>query len=131
MKSRYTFALVIVASFVLGATGQGLHAQETSPAYVVAEITVTDQDRYTKEFMPLAVEAIHAAGGEFLARGGKTESLEGAPPAPRVVVFLFESMDKVRAWWNSSARKDADAIGEKYAKFRIYVVEGALDTSQL
>jgi uncharacterized protein (DUF1330 family) len=131
MKSRYGFALAIVASFLLGATGQCLHAQEAPPAYVVAEITVTDQDKYTKEFMPLAVDAIHAAGGEFLARGGKTESLKGAPPAPRIVVFIFESMDKAQEWWNSSARKDADAIGEKCAKFRVYVVEGALDTSQL
>ena len=37
----------------------------------------------------------------------------------------FESMAKVQAWWNSPARKDADAIAEKYASFRVYAVEGA------
>jgi hypothetical protein len=33
-------------------------------------------------------------------------------------------MDKAQSWWNSQARKNADAIGEKYATFRIYAVEG-------
>jgi uncharacterized protein (DUF1330 family) len=40
-------------------------------------------------------------------------------------VLKFESMDKAQAWWDSPARKNADAIGEKYATFRIYAVEGA------
>jgi hypothetical protein len=56
---------------------------------------------------------------------GKTVSFQGAPPESRIVVLKFESMDKAQAWWDSPARKNADAIGEKYATFRIYAVEGA------
>jgi hypothetical protein len=33
-------------------------------------------------------------------------------------------MDKAQAWWNSPAVKDLNAIGEKYAEFRTYLVEG-------
>jgi len=33
-------------------------------------------------------------------------------------------MDKAQAWWNSPAQKAAQAIGDKYATFRSYIVEG-------
>jgi hypothetical protein len=36
----------------------------------------------------------------------------------------FESLGKVQAWWNSAARKNADLVGEKYATFRVFAVEG-------
>jgi uncharacterized protein (DUF1330 family) len=50
--------------------------------------------------------------------------LSGSPPASRVVVIQFESLDKAQAWVNSSAYKAAQAIGEKYATFRAYQAEG-------
>jgi uncharacterized protein (DUF1330 family) len=81
--------------------------------------------QYKIEFIPPATKAIQDAGGKYVIQGGKTISFEGEPPAPRVVVFQFESMDKAQSWWNSQARKDADAIGDKYATFRVYAVEGA------
>jgi uncharacterized protein (DUF1330 family) len=31
-------------------------------------------------------------------RGGKSISMHGAPPASRVVVVQFESIDKAQAW---------------------------------
>jgi uncharacterized protein (DUF1330 family) len=39
-------------------------------------------------------------------------------------VLQFESLDKAQAWWNSKATKDAFAVGEKYATFRDFAVEG-------
>jgi uncharacterized protein (DUF1330 family) len=35
------------------------------------------------------------AGGKFLARGGKTISVQGAPPEPRIVVVQYDSLDKM------------------------------------
>jgi len=93
-------------------------------AYVIAEITIKDQDGYLKEFAPAVVKAQEASGGKFLARGGKTESQLGSPAAPRVVVVEYDSLDKAQAWWNSQATKDAFAIGKKYAEFRQFAVEG-------
>jgi uncharacterized protein (DUF1330 family) len=77
-----------------------------------------------KEFVPAIVKTIKDAGGKFLAQGGKTLALAGAPPAPRVVVIEFESLDKVQAWYDSQARKDAMALGQKYATVRQFAVEG-------
>jgi uncharacterized protein (DUF1330 family) len=81
-------------------------------------------DGYAKEFLPPVLKTIQEGGGHFLARGGKTVSFEGAPPAPRVVVVQWENLDKAQAWWNSQATKDAFAIGKKFATFRQFAVEG-------
>lgn len=125
MKSKYTVAFAMFASFALGgAAVQGLHAQAKPPAYSVAEITVTNQDGYNKEYVPPVVKAIQEAGGKFLVRSGRTISFEGAAPAPRVVLIQWESLDKAQALQNSSTYKDAQKIGQKYATFRIFGVEG-------
>jgi uncharacterized protein (DUF1330 family) len=91
---------------------------------VIAEITVKDQDAYAKEFLPVVGKAIQAEGGKFIARGGKTAPFSGSPPAARVVVVQYESLDKAQEWWNSQATKDAFAIGNKYADIRQFAVEG-------
>jgi uncharacterized protein (DUF1330 family) len=56
-------------------------------------------------------------GGKYVVRGGKTTSFQGTPPASRVVVLQFESMDKAQAWWDSPGRKNSQTIGDKYATF--------------
>jgi uncharacterized protein (DUF1330 family) len=117
--------LSMLAGAALGAAAiQTLHAQARPHGYVIAEITVRDQDRYLNEFAPVVVKAQEAMGGKFLVRGGKTESNLGSPPAPRVVVVEFDSLDKAQAWWNSQATRNAFAIGKKYADFRQFAVEG-------
>jgi uncharacterized protein (DUF1330 family) len=120
------YALAIGAGFALGAAVvQGLHAQAKPPAYFIAEITVNDQEAFIKEFSGPATKAIQAEGGaKFIARGAKPISTQGAPPAPRVTAIQFDSMDKAQAWWNSPANKDIQAIGQKYATVRSYLVEG-------
>jgi uncharacterized protein (DUF1330 family) len=126
MKTKYTVALAMAASFALGALAvQGLHAQAKPPGYVVVEVAVTDKDGYAKEFIPPAAKAIEEGGGKYVVRGGKTTSFQGTPPASRVVVLQFESMDKAQAWWDSPGRKNSQPIGDKYATFRIFAVEGA------
>jgi uncharacterized protein (DUF1330 family) len=125
MKAKFAVALASVGSFALGAVAiEGLHAQAKPAGYVVAEVTVNNPEKYKSEFVPLATKAIQDAGGTYIIQGGRAISFAGQPPAPRVVVFQFESVDKAQSWWNSQGRKDADAIGEKYATFRVYAVEG-------
>jgi uncharacterized protein (DUF1330 family) len=125
MKTRYTVALSIWAGVVAGAAAvQALHAQAKPPAYVVAEIDVTNPEPYDKEYVPPAAKAITDGGGKYIVRGGKTASIYGAPPKPRIAVMVFESMEKAQAAFNSPAFKAAKKVGDKYAKFRVYAVEG-------
>ena len=125
MKTRYTVALSMLAGAALGAAAiQGLHAQAKPKIYYVAEIDVTDIDAYTKEYAPKAQAIIKAAGGQFLAAGQKVTSIEGAPPKPRVAIQVWDSMEKIQAWRNSADYKEIRKIGDKYAKFRAFTVEG-------
>jgi uncharacterized protein (DUF1330 family) len=99
-----------------GAAIQGLHAQAKPPVYTVSEIQITNLDAYLKEFAPVAQASIKAAGGKFLAAGPGT-SLEGAPPATRVTIQVWDSLEKAKAWRNGAEYKKAREIGDKYAKF--------------
>ena len=125
MKTQYAVALAVVTGFGLGAAAvQGLHAQAKPPAYVVAEVDVTNQDAFVKEYVPLAVKALgEAAGYKAIARGGKTISIEGKAPK-RIVINTFANLDAAKAAYSSADYKAARVIGNKYAKFRIYAVEG-------
>jgi uncharacterized protein (DUF1330 family) len=125
MKTRYTVALSIWAGVAVGAAAaQALHAQAKLPAYVVAEIDVINPGPYDKEYVPPAAKAITDGGGKYLVRGGETAAFYGEPPKPRIAVMVFETMEKAQAAFNSSAYKEAKKAGDKYAKFRVYAVEG-------
>ena len=125
MKTRYTVALSMIAGAALGAAAiQGLHAQAKPPIYAVAEITVTNLDAYVKEYSPLAQAGIKNSGGKLLAVGQNVTSVEGAPPANRVAIQQWDSLEKLQAWRNSAEFKKAREIGDKYAKFRTFTIEG-------
>ncbi len=125
MKTRYTVALSILAGVAVGAAAvQALHAQAKPPAYVVAEIDIANVEPFDREYVPPAAKAIADGGGKYIVRGGRTVSLFGDPPKPRLAVMVFESMEKAQAAFNSPAYKEAKKVGDKYAKFRVYAVEG-------
>ena len=102
---------------------QGLRAQAKPPIYVVAEIDVSNLDAYLKEYVPLAQAAIKAAGGRILAVGQNITLIEGTPPK-RASIQQWESAEHYNAYRKSAAFVDARKIGEKYAKFRTFAIEG-------
>jgi uncharacterized protein (DUF1330 family) len=125
MKTRYTAALSVCAGIAVGAAAvQALHAQAKPSAYVIAEIDVTNLGPYDKEYVPPAAKAIADGGGKYIIRGGRTVALYGEPPKGRIAVMVFESMEKAQAAFDSAAYKDAKKVGDQYAKFRVYAVEG-------
>ena len=124
MKTRYTAALSILAGLAVGAAAvQALHAQAKPPAYVIAEIDVTNVEPYDKEYVPPAAKAVTDGGGKYIVRGGRTVSFYGEPPKPRIAVMMFESMERAQAAFDSPAYKAAKTLGDKYATFRVYAVE--------
>jgi len=130
MRSNYKFAVAVTAGVAIGALAvQGLHAQAKPPVYFVAEIDVTNPDAYAKEYAPKAQAIIKAAGGRFLAIGGSAAStgmvtgFDGDPPK-RVVVQVWDSMEKIRAWRANPEYVELRKVGEKYAKFRSFAVDG-------
>jgi len=124
MKIRTTVFLAIVAGFGLGAATVGvIHAQARPPVFVVAEIDITNLDAYLKEYAPKAQAIIQKHGGRLLAASENVTALDGRPPT-RVAVQQWESLEKVKGWFGSAEYKENRKIGDKYAKFRLFAVEG-------
>ena len=127
MNSRYKLSLAIVAAFALGgAVVEGIHAQGKAkqPVYVVAEIDVTDLEAYRKEYVPKAQATIKKMGGRLVAATQNVTSFEGAPPAKRVAIQVWDSVDQYKAF--RAANAEHRKIGDKYAKFRSYAVEAVV-----
>ena len=131
MNTKFKLTLAMLAGAAIGAAAvNGLHAQAKPPLYLVSEIDVTNPEAYGKEYAPKAQALIKASGGRFLAIGGlagagagKVTAFDGEAPK-RTTVQVWDSMEKYQAYRNLPAFKEARQIGEKYAKFRTFGVEG-------
>ena len=78
-------------------------------AYVVADIEVLDPARYER-YKALAPPAIAAHGGRYLARGGRTEVLEGSWSPKRAVILEFPTLEKAQEWWASAEYAEGKAL---------------------
>ncbi len=101
----------------------GASASKAATIYVVDEVEVTDAANY-KLYVERQVPLIKAAGGTFLAQGGALTSIEGVPPASRVVIYTFDSPEKLTAWRNGPQQPELIAIRGKSSHFRSFSVEG-------
>ena len=128
MKHYFLIGAGLLAGTVIGAVAvTALHAQPKQPVFVITEIDISDPEGYGNEFVPKA-QATRAAGAKFLAIGGlggakPITPLEGTPPK-RVTIQQWDSLDAVKAWYNSKDYQEALAIGRKYATFRRFAMEG-------
>lgn len=91
--------------------------------YVIAQITVTDPVTYPK-YVKMVQPTIEAFGGEFIVRGGRSESYEGTPPGDRNVVIRFPSFEKAQAWYHSSLYAEAKALRQSASTSVQTIVEG-------
>lgn len=92
------------------------------PAYWIAHVTVTDPDRY-KGYQALAPEAFTKFGAKFLARGGASDSPEGAG-FDRHVVIEFPDLASAQACYASPEYQAAKAQRDGAAAVMITMVEG-------
>jgi uncharacterized protein (DUF1330 family) len=92
-------------------------------AYVIVDIDVTDAQGF-EEYKQLAQLAVAAFGGRYLARGGKTESLEGGWNPKRLVILEFESLVRARQWYESPEYLAARESRRAAATFHMLVTEG-------
>jgi uncharacterized protein (DUF1330 family) len=127
MKSVFKISLAVACGLLVGGGAvQLLHAQAKPPAYLVAEIAVRDKKGYEENYLKATAKDISNHGGKYIAGGyDKTVSLVGDPPPNRVVILQFANMDAVKAWREQGGEDMENTVGSKYAKFRIYAVEGA------
>ena len=123
MKTAYAIGLAILSAATGAGLVQTLHAQSKPKAYAVAEIEVTDPDKF-KPYIDGTGIIVPQAGGRFLARGNKTFVLAGTPPKAVVAVVEWDSYEQAQAFFNSEAYKKLIPAREAGSNFRAFVVEG-------
>jgi uncharacterized protein (DUF1330 family) len=94
------------------------------PAYIIAQINVTDPDKY-QEYARLAGPATQKYGGKFVVRGGARTVLEGSIPYQRIVVTQFPDVEAAKRFYNSVEYQAAREKRLGAADFNMMVVEGA------
>jgi uncharacterized protein (DUF1330 family) len=94
------------------------------PAYVIADVQVTDPAAY-EPYRPLAAASIARFGGRFIVRGGRADLLEGEPLPERIVVIEFPDVDTARRWYHSEEYQRALKIRQAASRGRLILVEGA------
>jgi uncharacterized protein (DUF1330 family) len=125
----YAVMIAAVVGVAIGAGAVlGAKAQATPKAYIVTEVDVTgDMDVFLRDYAAHVQPTVDRFGGRYLVRGGRNLGIEGEPPKKRVVISVFDSFEKARAWRDSPEYKKIAAVREREAKSRMYIVEGLSD----
>jgi uncharacterized protein (DUF1330 family) len=124
MKNRYTIALSMLGGMAIGAVAiQTLHAQAKLPVYMIAINEVSNQEGYTKEYIPPAQKSVKDHGGVYIAAGPGMQVAGNLPNGP-VIILRWESMEALQGWRNSPEFQAALKMGQKYAKYNIIAVNG-------
>lgn len=122
---RIGLAAALIAALAVGALANGaLQAQTKPPAYVIIDISETkDAAAYIKAVSAAEPNATNSAGGRFVVRSNRAVALDGNPPN-RFVIIAFDTAEKARAWYDSQAIKDVNAVRLKTTTSRAFLVEG-------
>jgi uncharacterized protein (DUF1330 family) len=92
-------------------------------AYVIAHIDVQDPVRYA-DYVKLTPATVAPFGGRFIARGGRSEKLEGDFKLNRIVILEFPSYEIARAWYHSADYRKALSIRQSCSSGMLTLVEG-------
>ena len=93
------------------------------PAYVIFDIKVNNPTQY-EEYKRQATPTVEMFGGKYLARGGRTDVLEGSWSPSRLVILQFPTIEQARGWLSSPLYTEAKRIRHKAAVSNVVVTEG-------
>ncbi len=92
-------------------------------AYWIAHVDVTDPAQYG--FYTQRAPAVFAQyGGRLLARGGRSQAMEGRATPQRSVVIEFDSYAQAQACYQSSEYQAAASLRTGAARAEVIIVEG-------
>ncbi len=96
---------------------------DVSPAFVIIDVDVRDGaafGRYVQGHTP----SLLAAGGSFLAAGGRIQVVEGTWNPKRVVLHRWPSIQAFDQWYESAAYRPWRDLRHSASSARVALVEG-------
>ncbi len=121
MKMKAIGAALLIVGILIG---RAWAAQETpKKGYVIAQVDVSNPQQYA-EYAKQSPGIIDKFGGRFLARAGRTVTLEGTPAKSRVVIIEYPSFERAQAWFASPEYQKAKKMREGAANAQFIVIEG-------
>ena len=75
-------------------------------AYIIVDMQITDMEQY-KQYMAAAPAAVAAAGGEYLVRGGRFETMEGQWQPGRIAMLRFPDYEAAKAFYDGEMYRAA------------------------
>ena len=122
-RTQKLIPMLCCAALASGAIAAPTAGSVPLKAYVVADIRVTDPHGY-QAYLSAISPVVKKYGGIYIARAGRTRSVEGAPPAGRIVLIEFPSFAAAEAFETSPDALAAGVIRHRTATSRIFIVEG-------
>ena len=92
-------------------------------AYLLVDLVVTDPVGY-EEYKAKVPALIHRHGGDYRARGGSAEAIEGDWEPNRFVIIEFPSVASAHAFLDDPDYALIRGIRHRCARSRLIVVEG-------
>ena len=115
-RALFAAAIVFVSALAIG-------AQAPMKAYILVQVDVTNPQQYA-EYAKLSPGIIEKFGGRFVARGGRSETLEGTKAPTRVVIVEFPSYERAQQFYNSAEYQAARKVRAGAASAQFVLVEG-------
>jgi len=91
--------------------------------YVIAQLKVINPENY-KEYIEKVTDVIKKYGGEYLARGGDHQVVEGEDNFPRIIIIKFPTYEKALEWYHSDEYKPVKDIRLKNSEGSNIIVKG-------
>ena len=91
--------------------------------YLIARVTVIDPEKY-QDYTAVTPGLIAKYGGRFIVRGGETVTLEGPEETSRVVVIEFDSLERVKSFYESDEYQAAIGLRTAASTGQLIAVAG-------
>lgn len=92
------------------------------PAFLIADIDVTDADTYA-DYRTANPDIVNKYGGRYVALGGDINVLEGDWHPRRTVIIEFPDMNAITAFYESAEYTKLREIRWKSADSRLVAIE--------
>jgi uncharacterized protein (DUF1330 family) len=93
------------------------------PAYVIADVTVTDPPAM-EEYRKQVPATLAKYGGRFLVRGGAHQTVEGDWKPARLVVIEFPSLADAQRWYDSEEYRGPKTLRMRAGRTNVLIVDG-------